>query len=75
MLKRFLDDHKIAYEVKMADEDQAIAQELFERSGQLGVPFSVVEDEKGEVVESVLGFNVQKFNQLIQQGKLDSSVA
>ena len=71
MLKRFLDDHKVAYDVKMADEDQAIAEELFEKSGQLGVPFSIVRDEKGEIVESVLGFDVQKINKLLQEGKLD----
>ena len=71
MLKRFLDDHKVAYDVKMADEDQAIAEELFEKSGQLGVPFSIIQDETGKTVESILGFDVQKINKLLQEGKLD----
>lgn len=70
MLKKFLDDHGIGYQSKMADENPEFARELHERSGQLGVPFSVIENEKGEVLESVLGFDVQKFNRLIQDGVL-----
>jgi glutaredoxin len=56
MLKSYLNDKKISYEVKMADEDQAIARELYEKSGQLGVPFTVITDEDGSE-ELVLGFD------------------
>lgn len=70
MLKKFLDDHSIPYITKMADEDQDIARELFEKSGQLGVPFSIIEDEEGKTVESVLGFDVAAFNRMIQNGTL-----
>jgi len=70
MLKRFLDDHKISYVTKMADEDQAIAQELFEKSGQLGVPFSIITDQDGNQVDTMLGFDAQKINGLIQDGTL-----
>lgn len=73
MLKKFLEDHKISYKTKMADESQEIAQELFERSGQLGVPFSVIEDEEGKELDRVLGFDVQKLNKLIQDGTLKSA--
>lgn len=73
MIKKFLDDHKIDYQVKMADEDQAIAQELFEKSGQLGVPFSIVENDQGETLESILGFDVHKLNKLVQDGVLKSA--
>jgi len=71
MLKKFLDDHNVVYETRMADEDQEIARELFEKSGQLGVPFSVLENDKGEIEESILGFDLPKFNQLIQNDKLE----
>jgi glutaredoxin len=56
MLKSYLNDKKIAYEVKMADEDQAIARELYEKSGQLGVPFTVITDDDGSE-ELILGFD------------------
>ena len=38
MLKNYLDDKKIKYDVKYADDDQNLAKELYEKSGQLGVP-------------------------------------
>ena len=74
MLKNFLQDHGIAYTTKMADENQDYARELFEKSGQLGVPFSVIEDQDGKVIESVLGFDVRKFNQLVQEGVLTKTI-
>jgi glutaredoxin len=56
MLKGYLTDKKIAFSVKMADEDQAIAKELYEQSGQLGVPFTIIEQEDG-TQEKILGFD------------------
>ena len=61
MLKSYLNDKGIKYEVKMADEDQAIARELYEKSGQLGVPFTVITDEDGKE-ELVLGFDRPKID-------------
>jgi glutaredoxin len=61
MLKSYLNDKGITYDVKMADEDQAIAQELYEKSGQLGVPFTVITDEDGKE-ELILGFDRQKID-------------
>ena len=59
MLKSYLNDKNVKYEVKMADEDQKIAEELYEKSGQLGVPFTVITDEDGSE-EKILGFDRQK---------------
>ena len=56
MLKSYLQSKDIKYDVKMADEDQAIARELYEQSGQLGVPFTIIEKQDGSV-EKVLGFD------------------
>jgi glutaredoxin len=56
MLKGYLADKKIDFSVKMADEDQAIAKELYEQSGQLGVPFTIIEQEDG-TQEKILGFD------------------
>ena len=61
MLKSYLSDKGIKYDVKMADEDQKIAQELYEKSGQLGVPFTVITDEDGKE-EKILGFDRQSIN-------------
>ena len=61
MLRGYLSDKGIKYDVKMADEDQAIAQELYEKSGQLGVPFTVITDEDGKE-ENILGFDRQKID-------------
>ena len=60
MLKSYLDDKGISYESKMADEDQAIAKELYEKSGQLGVPFTIIEKDGKE--EKVLGFDRPKID-------------
>lgn len=59
MLKSYLNDKGIKYDVKMADEDQEIARELYEKSGQLGVPFTVITQDDGTEV-SILGFDRQK---------------
>lgn len=61
MLKSYLNDKEVKYDVKMADEDQAIAQELYEKSGQLGVPFTVITDSDGKE-ELILGFDRPKIN-------------
>jgi glutaredoxin len=65
MLKGYLNDKGIKYDVKMADEDQAIAQELYEKSGQLGVPFTIITDEDGKE-ESILGFDRHKIDTLLE---------
>ena len=61
MLKSYLNDKGIKYDVKMADEDQSIARELYEKSGQLGVPFTVITDESGKE-ELVLGLDRPKID-------------
>lgn len=61
MLKKYLDDKGVKYEVKMADEDESIAKELFEKSHQFAVPFTqIVKDDKTTV--DIIGFDVPKLN-------------
>jgi len=57
MLKNFLDDNKIKYSEKHVDKDAQAAQEMVGLSGQMGVPFTVVEDGKGQK-RGILGFDV-----------------
>lgn len=64
MLKSYLASKNIDFNVKMADEDQAIAQELFEKSGQLGVPFTIITDKEGNE-EKILGFDRQRIDEVL----------
>jgi len=63
MIKGYLTDKGIEFTVKAADEDQAIAKELYEKSGQLGVPFTIVEKDGKE--EGILGFDRAKIDAAI----------
>jgi glutaredoxin len=56
MLKGYLQSKDVSFDEKRADEDQEIAKELYELSGQLGVPFTIVEDDDGKQA-GILGFD------------------
>lgn len=64
MLKSYLQSKNINYDVKMADEDQNLARELYEKSGQLGVPFTIIEGEDGQE-EKILGFDRPKIDEAL----------
>ncbi len=64
MLKSYLSSKDISYDVKMADEDQNLAKELYEKSGQLGVPFTIIEKEDG-TEEKILGFDRPKIDAIL----------
>lgn len=56
MLKDYLQKNHIEYDEKHADDDPKLAQELYEKSGQLGVPFTIVEQDGAETAR-ILGFD------------------
>ncbi len=64
MLKSYLQSKNIAYEEKHADQDQKLAQELLEKSGQLGVPFTIIQKDDG-TEEKILGFDRPKINAVL----------
>ena len=64
MLRSYLSSKDIKYEVKMADEDHEIARELYAKSGQLGVPFTIIETKDGKQ-EKILGFDRPKFDSIL----------
>jgi glutaredoxin len=64
MLKKYLDDHSIKYTEKMADSDEKIAMELYEKSKQFAVPFTIIEEDDGKETP-ILGFDVSKFNSVL----------
>lgn len=61
MLKGYLQSKNIAYDEKHADQDPKLAQELYEKSGQLGVPFTIIEKDDGSE-EAILGFDRPKID-------------
>ncbi|MBW3569356.1 glutaredoxin family protein [Candidatus Parcubacteria bacterium] len=64
MLKGYLISKKVDYEVKNADQDPDVARELYEKSGQLGVPFTIVETDDGKE-EKILGFDRPRVDQVL----------
>lgn len=56
MLKHYLTEKGVEFDEKRADDNPKYAQELYEKSGQLGVPYSIITDESGKEV-GVLGFD------------------
>ena len=69
MLEKWLDQNKFEYTDIKVDEDAAAAQKMVELSGQMGVPFTTIEDQndKGEYViaNKILGFDLPKFKQAL----------
>lgn len=60
MLKRWLDEQKVAYTDYLVDKNQFAAQNMVRLSGQMGVPFSTIEHDDGSV-EKILGFDRTRF--------------
>lgn len=56
MLKGYLQSKNTAFDEKHADQDQKLAAELYEKSGQLGVPFTIIEKDDG-TEEKIIGFD------------------
>lgn len=59
-LKEFLNENNVEYEERNAQENPAYAQELLQKSGQLGVP---VADIEGTII---IGFNVPKLKETLK---------
>lgn len=64
MLKRWLDDKKIAYTDYLVDQNPFAAQNMIQLSGQRGVPFSTIEYDDGST-EKILGFDRPRFEQAL----------
>ena len=62
MEKDYLDSKQIKYENIFVDNDTKAAQEMLQESGQLGVPFTVIEKNDNSEVK-ILGFDKQKLNE------------
>lgn len=67
MEKEYLDSKGVKYENVFVDQDANKAQEMMDLSGQLGVPFTVIEEEDGSETK-ILGFDKPKLNEALGIG-------
>jgi glutaredoxin len=64
MVKAWLKENKFPFKEKRVDEDRDAAQEMILKSGQMGVPFTVIANDEGEE-EGVLGFDQPRLKQVL----------
>ncbi|MDP2720953.1 MAG: glutaredoxin domain-containing protein [bacterium] len=62
MEKDYLDSKGVKYENIFVDNDPDAATEMLEKSGQMGVPFTVIQNEDDAEVK-ILGFDKEKLNE------------
>jgi len=59
MVKKWLDNKGIAYKIVNLDENPEMQKTIYEKSGALTVPVTLVENEDGQE-DVVIGFNLAK---------------
>ena len=64
MEKAYLDEKGIKFELIMVDSDQKAAEEMVQKTGQMGVPVTGIKYEDGEE-EFIVGFDKNKLNQIL----------
>lgn len=62
--KEFLEQNKIAFQEVRVDTDEQAAQEMIQKSGQMGVPFTVITKEDGSE-EGILGFDQPRLSAVL----------
>lgn len=65
MVKDFLNDNNIPFEEADVSTDHAAAHEMVEKSGQMGIPVTIVSDGKGKE-NVVVGFDVPKLKKVLK---------
>lgn len=64
MEREYLTSKGINFEEIFVDHDMVKAREMIELSGQMGVPFTVIDKENGEKV-AILGFDQKRIDEAI----------
>lgn len=67
MLKKWLKSNDVDFEDILVDRDPAAAQKMIALSGQMGVPFTTVESDKGEM-QGILGFDRERLTRILAKG-------
>ena len=65
MQKDYLTSKNIHFQEILVDENPEEAQKMIEISGQMGVPFTVIEKDPGSKV-TILGFDRPKIDQVLE---------
>ena len=63
MVKEFLSQRGIGFEERDVSRDRNAAQELISKTGQMGVPVTVIDGQ------TVIGFDQRRFEQILAQRK------
>lgn len=64
MEREYLNSKGVEFEEIFVDHDMARAREMIKLSGQMGVPFTVIEKDNLEKVE-ILGFDQPKIDEVL----------
>lgn len=64
MVKKWLKEQQIEFVDTLVDRDPAAAKEMIKLSGQMGVPFTYIEDDEGAAT-GVLGYDVPTLRHLL----------
>jgi len=64
MQKDYFASKNIAYQEILVDENPDEAQKMIEISGQMGVPFTVIDKDDGSMV-TILGFDRPKIDETL----------
>lgn len=65
MEKAYLEKNKVAFDLVMVDRDQAAAEDMVRKSGQMGVPVTEVVFDDGDS-EIIVGFDKDRLNSLLK---------
>jgi len=64
MQKEYFESKNIQYDEILVDENPTEAQKMIEISGQMGVPFTVIDKDDGSKV-TILGFDKTRINEAL----------
>lgn len=64
MQKDYLNSKSVQYDEILVDENPGKAEEMIAISGQMGVPFTVIDKDDGKRV-TILGFDKERINQAL----------
>ncbi|MEO6761159.1 MAG: glutaredoxin domain-containing protein [Candidatus Saccharimonadales bacterium] len=64
LLKSYLQSNNIHYDEKLVDNNPLLVQEIFDNSGQLSVPFTLIQKEDDSEVK-ILGFDKPKLDEIL----------
>lgn len=61
MEKAYLDEKKIKYEIFFVDQDEKKAEEMVKKTGQMGVPVTIITNDKGDET-IIIGFDKKRID-------------